>query len=261
MTPACDRLHLLNLCYQHIPRGALVRDGGDEVLRCPTPAVLVRSPDGWFLLDTGLSREVASRPEAVERWFRWGECEFPGAGDPLLEALAACGVTPGELVGAAVSHLHADHTGGLRHLVDGPPVAVQRAELDYALGNGGEDEGYLREDFEDNGLRWRIIEGDAQLATAIHAVATPGHTPGHMAFRVDMRESGRWLFAFDAILLTDNISEDRPGGRTSPPGNLDRMRASQARLVQLADDTGARLAPGHCPRWWAGHDTAPRHYS
>jgi glyoxylase-like metal-dependent hydrolase (beta-lactamase superfamily II) len=36
-----------------------------------------------------------------------------------------------------------------------------------------------------------MIEGDAQLATGIHAVATPGHTPGHMAFRVDMRESGR----------------------------------------------------------------------
>jgi len=120
-----EGLHLLDLGTQYIPRRALIEDGGDEVLRCPTPGVLVRTADGWFLLDTGLNREVASRPDRIERWFAWGECEFPGAGDPLLEALSACGVAPGDLVGAAVSHLHADHSGGLRHLEDGPPVAVQ----------------------------------------------------------------------------------------------------------------------------------------
>jgi N-acyl homoserine lactone hydrolase len=261
MARVCDRLHLLNLCYQHIPRSALVEDGGDEVLRCPTPAVLARSPDGWFLLDTGLAREIAERPESIERWFAWGACEFPGPGDPLLEALAACGVALDDVVGVAISHLHADHSGGLRHLTYGPPVVVQRAELEYALGEAGQAEGYLREDYDREGLRWRVLDGDAELARGIHALATPGHTPGHMAFRVDMGASGSWLFAFDAILLSDNVEEDRPGGRTSPAGHLDRMHASQARLVRLAQDADARLVPGHCPRWWARHDTAPLHYT
>jgi glyoxylase-like metal-dependent hydrolase (beta-lactamase superfamily II) len=82
-----------------------------------------------------------------------------------------------------------------------------------------------------------------------------------MSFRVDMGPDGAWLFAFDAILTTDNIEEGRPGGRTSPPGRLERMLQSQDRLIRLARETGATLVPGHCPEWWARHAPLARHSS
>src|SRR6516165_2301095 len=87
-----ERLYLLDLGYQDISRAVLFEDGGDEVLRCPTTAALVHCEDGWFLLDTGLSRAVSEDPEVADLWFPWGPPGYPGNGDPLLNAFASCGI-------------------------------------------------------------------------------------------------------------------------------------------------------------------------
>ena len=99
-------------------------------------------------------------------------------------------------------------------------------------------------------LRWRRLDGDEEIAPGIDAVSTPGHSPGHMSYRVRMRESGTWLFAVDAIDLQKGIDEDRTVGWSADPDDAPLRRSSHDRLVALAAAEDARLVAGHCPVTW-----------
>lgn len=165
--------------------------------------------------------------------------------------MAAIDLEPSDLAAAAVSHLHVDHSGGLRHLAAaGVEVAIQARELEFAAERAGAAEFYRHQDYKLEGLRWRQLDGDAEIAPGVEAVFTPGHTPGHMSYRVRMAESGAWLFAVDAIDLQRGIDEDVAIGYSADPADAPLRRASHDRLTKLARAEGARLVPGHCPDAW-----------
>jgi glyoxylase-like metal-dependent hydrolase (beta-lactamase superfamily II) len=247
---ACDRLLCLTLGWEYAPESVSLEGGTRTFLKLPLIGILARSPAGWVLLETGCDprpyRGVSSDP-------LYGEHlpEFDTDGDPLLEGMAAHGLEPGDLTAAAVSHLHVDHSGGLRHLAAaGVEVAIQGRELEFGRERAGAPEFYRDEDYMLDGLGWRELDGEAEIAPGIEAIPTPGHTPGHMSYRVRMRESGTWLFAVDAIDLQQGIDEDRAIGWSADPAEAPLRRASHDRLVELAGAEGARLVPGHCPVAW-----------
>src|SRR5260370_32122518 len=105
----------------------------------------------------------------------------PGRGEPLAEALAGVGVDVADIRAVAVSHLHNDHAGGLKHFAGRVPVHIQRAELDYGMSAppGPEDSGIFRVDYDDPRIDWRIAGGDSEIAPGVSAVLTAGHTPRH----------------------------------------------------------------------------------
>lgn len=250
LTATCDRLVCLSLGWELCPEWISLEGGArDRILRLPIIGILARSPDGWVLLETGCNPEPY-RDITEHDVYGAGLPEFSTDGDPLLEAMGAAGVSVDDLAAAAVSHLHLDHSGGLRHLAGRVPVTVQAQELDFALKRAGRSQAYVREDYDRGDLDWKPIDGDAPIASGIDAVFTPGHTPGHMSYRVRMADSGTWLFAVDAIDLLRGIREDVPIGYASDPADDPLRRASHDRLVALAADEGARLIPGHCPETW-----------
>ncbi|HEX4765880.1 MAG TPA: MBL fold metallo-hydrolase [Lichenihabitans sp.] len=150
----------------------------------PTPpwltvnAFLIETADRLMLVDAGYGNTI---PEAGR----------------LLRNMAALGVEPDDIDAVLMTHLHADHDAGL---VTGTGTAVfRRAELVVH-----EDELAF---WRDDGNIARLSEGqkvDFALATAVlaayadrirpvragdvgsgvSAVPTPGHTPGHTAWRV-----------------------------------------------------------------------------
>jgi N-acyl homoserine lactone hydrolase len=248
---ACDEVHGLLLGWERSPRSISLRDGGDAVLRLPVTAVLARSPAGWVLLETGLPDAFRDPAAAAAIYDEPPELTGADGEDPLVVALAAHGVAPGDLAAVAVSHLHADHAGGLRHAVHGPPVFIQRRELSFALGIAGAGHSYWRPAYDRPGLRWRRLEGDARIAPGIHAIATPGHTPGHMSYLVRRRGGRPWLFAVDAIDLEEGIAADVEIGWSADPADAPLRRRSHERLIALAEREGARLIPGHDPGTWA----------
>lgn len=249
----------LTLGWVELPRSCSVLGApADQRLREPVPGVLVEVDGGWVLLDTGYNPALIRDPALYRRFHG----RFPGvvpllpAGDddPLLDALDRAGVPVPAIDAVAVSHLHNDHTGGIRHFAGRAPVHLQREELAWAVGHPEEAEanGMARVDFDDPGVDWRLAEGDVEIAPGVEALATPGHTPGHQSFLVRYDESvggGGFVFAFDAADLTENIVHESPIGETigvDPAASVAQIR----RLKAVAAAEHLRLVPGHDPDVW-----------
>lgn len=221
----------------------------------PVTAVLLDTDDGWTLLDTGFNTVLIRDRPLYER-FHGRNHEIVAllpavAGEPLEHALAAHGVAPGDITRIFLSHLHNDHAGGLRLFDESVPVWVQRRELEYGLSDHPfpERHGMFRIDFDDPEIDWHLLDGDGELAPGIHAVLTPGHTPGHQSFVVDLPDGSGFVFAFDAADLTENVEQELAVGGFVHCQATDTV-APIRRLKQIAADTGYRVIPGHDPDVW-----------
>jgi glyoxylase-like metal-dependent hydrolase (beta-lactamase superfamily II) len=137
-------------------------------------AYLVREDDGFTLVDTTLG----------------------GGADDLIAAAQAAG---GQIRRIALTHGHGDHVGSVEGLKQklGPDVQVLLGELDARI-LAGENvvEGKLPGSWPK--VQWapdvRLAPGDR--VGSLDVVASPGHSPGHVAF-LDTRD--RTLIAGDVF--------------------------------------------------------------
>jgi glyoxylase-like metal-dependent hydrolase (beta-lactamase superfamily II) len=245
------RMLMLTFGAEPSPKSISVRGAGDRVIWCPIVGAAVSTDDGWILLETGIGRRLLEDETIRRRIYASPEQPWGVGEDPFLAALGAAGLSPGGFSLAAVSHLHCDHTGGLRILAGaGVPVAVQAEELAFARERAGVEQAYYRTDYEDPKIAWRELDGDAELAPGVRALATPGHAPGHMSYRVDLPETGTWLLAVDAADLGENLNDRVPPGWTADPDDAERAEGSLNRLLDEAERLDARLIPGHDTAFW-----------
>ena len=138
-------------------------------------AYLVREPDGFTLVDTTLG----------------------GAADDLVAAARAAG---GEIRRIALTHGHSDHAGSLDALKEklGDHVEVLLGDLDARI-HAGENvvEGKLRGSWpKEVRTRPDIRLVGGERIGSLEVIASPGHTPGHMAL-LDSRD--RTLLAGDTF--------------------------------------------------------------
>jgi N-acyl homoserine lactone hydrolase len=251
------RIVLLTMGWEDLPKSVSIH-GADpsERMREPVPAVLLQCDGGWLLLDTGFNPALIRDPMLKKRFH--GDPMFrpilPGPGEPMEEALAGAGVNMDEIYSVALSHLHNDHAGGLRHFAGRVPVYAQRREVGYGLADHPHPEhhGMFRIDYDDPEIDWRLHDGDQEIAPGVTAVLTAGHTPGHQSFIVDLDESvggGGLVFAFDAADLTENIEREVSVGgliNATPEDSIEAIR----RLKRLSQERGYSLIPGHDPVVW-----------
>jgi glyoxylase-like metal-dependent hydrolase (beta-lactamase superfamily II) len=187
-------------------------------------AFLVREDDGFTLVDTGL----------------------PGAADALVEAARSAG---GEIRRIALTHGHQDHAGSLDALRAklGDTVEVALSDLD-ARETAGEH--VIQEKRRGS---WATLSTTPDLRLAggerigsLEVVATPGHTPGHVAF-LDTRD--RTLFAgdtFTSYVRTEIPNRGRQPFPLAAMGTQDRDRiVESARALRALDP--ALLLVGHGP--------------
>jgi len=261
MTGGVRRIVPLTMGWEDLPRSVSVHGAPpDERLREPVPALLLLCDGGWLLLDTGFNAALINDP-ALRRRFH-GRPDFrpvlPGPGEPLEEALSAAGIDLADIYAVALSHLHNDHAGGLKHFAGRVPVHVQRAELAYGLGEHPDPErhGIFRVDFDDPEVDWRLADGDVEVAPGVRAIPTYGHTPGHQSFMVSLEKDAAerygvpgFVFAFDAADLQRNIDEELAVGGfidCPPEQTVEAIR----RLKAIAREKHYRLVPGHDPVVW-----------
>ena len=117
----------------------------------------------------------------------------------LIENLASAGYRPEQIDEIYLTHLHADHVGGIaphgKVAFPNAIVRVNEKDLDYWLDAKSESEApaFLKPMFEGDRTslkpyidsnRLRPFKDNEQLSDGIRAVPTSGHTPGHTSYEV-----------------------------------------------------------------------------
>jgi glyoxylase-like metal-dependent hydrolase (beta-lactamase superfamily II) len=187
-------------------------------------AYLVREDDGFTLVDTTLG----------------------GGADDLIGAAQAAG---GQIRRIALTHGHSDHAGSVEALKQklGPDVQVLLSDLDARILAGEKVvEGKLAGSWPK--VQWapdvRIAPGDR--VGSLEVVASPGHTPGHMAF-LDTRDrtliAGDVFTSYGQVAVTSSYYWRFP---LATMGTWDKGKdVESARALRALDP--ALLVVGHGP--------------
>ena len=248
------RLIPLTVAWERVPKSfSVYGDSSGEVVVEPVPAVLLDTDDGWLLIDTGMNMPLINDPWLFRRLHlrNSGIVPITSGGEPLIDEMAAHGVSVEDVTRIVLSHLHNDHAGGLRLFPAEIPVWVQRTELDYGLSGHPfpEQHGMFRIDFDDPLINWQLMDGDAEIVPGLWAFTTPGHTPGHQSFVVELQDGSGYVLPFNAGDLIENYEKEiGPGGFVHC--TAEDARQSLLRVKEIAAERDYPIVPGHDPVAW-----------
>jgi N-acyl homoserine lactone hydrolase len=231
--------------------GLFYGERSSERVQIPITCYVIRSGDSVILFDTGLS------PRAVPGLVRTDPLARFDDADLLVNQLQRIGLQPGDVDLVVLSHLHFDHAGGVA-LFSSSELIVQKDEYAYAHYPAQFFAGfYYRKNFDLPGYRWRLLDGDTELAPGVTAIRSDGHTPGHQSLLLELPETGPVILAGDCCYWQRSIDEELPPGVVWDPT---RAMHSIKRLKTLARLTGGRIFPSHDPVFWASAIKAPDGY-
>jgi N-acyl homoserine lactone hydrolase len=228
---AVKALHALQNGFIGFERsGLFYGEFSAERVQIPIACWLVQTADGNILFDTGLS------PRAVPGLVRNDPLARFTDRDLLVHRLDALGLETSDIDVVVLSHLHYDHAGGTALFAAKSELVVQQDEYAFAhYPSAFFAPLYYRKNFDLPGARWRLLDGDTELAPGVTALRTDGHTPGHQSLYVEFRVPG---VVWNPTLAQHSIQ----------------------RLKTLARLTGAQVFPGHDPEFWATVRQAPDAY-
>ncbi len=192
-------------------------------------AYLVREDDGLTLVDTTMPHSAKKILAAARE-----------AGDPIVRI--------------ALTHAHGDHIGSLDELKAALPdveviISTRDARLlakDKSL-DPGEPAGKIRGSLPGAKTKPTRTIDDGDRVASLQAIASPGHTPGHLAY-LDTRDGtllcGDVFTSWGGAVATSARSNARFPFATMATWDRPTDVESARRLLALDP---ARLAPGHGP--------------
>lgn len=202
---------------------------GDEMTP-PCNHTLLRDGDRTVLFDVGAGFDF-----------------MPSAG-MLPDTLDDMGVAPEDITHLVITHAHPDHIWGLLDDFDEPflpnaQIIMGRAEWEYWMDPDTIDTiGAARQSFAVGAARRLdviadqviLIEDGAEVLPGVLAVTSPGHTPGHMSYQVQLGGQGVLVtgdaignghVAFERPDFPSSADQDQPTGIASRKALLDRITA------------------------------------
>ena len=234
----------------------------------PVVAFLVKHPGaGWLLIDTGFHASVAVEPG--QAMGRLGGLLFKDVNMDSSQSVPAQlrerGLEPADIGTVILTHLHSDHASGISEFGESTFVVSEREW--EAASEGGQLDGYLKHQF-DHAFEYRTLDFDGpesdSYATfgrsfdllgdgSIRLVYTPGHSHGHMAVILRLREREA-LVAGDAIYTMRTLRESHLPYRMA---DEHRFRRS-LREIQLyvENNPDALVIPGHDMEYWRTLDSS-----
>jgi glyoxylase-like metal-dependent hydrolase (beta-lactamase superfamily II) len=213
-----------------------------------------------FIIDTGSKVHIVDSGS--------GNAMGPLLGK-LESNLTAAGYKPDAVATLLLTHLHPDHVGG--SLKDGKPLFTSAefvvSDADRAFWSDAGIRSQAPDAFKPfydlavaslkaHGDRMRIATDGGEAASGVTAVALPGHTPGHVGYRVS---SGS-----DSLLIWGDIVHVAPIQLAKPEVSIafdvDQALAAKTRkaiLEQVAMDR-VMVAGAHLPFPGIGHIEASK---
>ena len=142
------------------------------------------------------------------------------------------------------THAHVDHVGEAGTFAGTVPIFVHADDAVAFTDEPAWSAGFPNPLAPARELRL-LADGDVvQLAgLAIEVLHTPGHTPGHCAFRIG---------ADDALCSGDLVFAGSIGRSDFPNSDPSAMQASLARFLTLPDEVP--VLPGHGPQTTVGRE-------
>ena len=218
--------------------------GQGQYIEAPILAYLIETPNGRILYDVGCDYQKVATPELRARYF---DPMRPLFDYPHMEPaqripqyLQRLGLSPKDIDVVFLGHLHFDHAGGLCDL-PGCEVHVHEAEVAAAV--TGLDDGVFPDEIAGH-AQWQLQRGEYRVCTGVQALATPGHTAGHMSMLIELPKGRPVILCGDAADLQENLDDDIAPGycwQDNEALALDSIR----RLKALARAENAELWPNH----------------
>lgn len=212
-------------------RAALAVRGGSfrDKRHFAATAVLVKHPDGDFLIDAGFGAHVAAHVRMLPPFVRAPYQATRTAAQQLQDA----GYDFERLRGVIVTHSHWDHTSGLDSL--SVPIWINAGERQYAATDG--DGKVFRSVSPGHEIHEYVLDGPAYLGfpgsfdvygdgSLVIALAG-GHTTGSVAVFVTVPSGKRYAFIGDITWQLDGIER-----RVERPWLLRALADSDAAVVR-----------------------------
>jgi N-acyl homoserine lactone hydrolase len=146
----------------------------------------------------------------------------------LPNQLGKIGLSVKDIDVVFLGHLHFDHAGGLCDCGN-VEVHIQAEELANA---NTADIAYFDNEIVKQ-ANWQVRQGEYDLAPGVRAIASPGHTAGHMSLWIEMPTGAPIILAGDAADLTENIVDEVAPGNCWQ-GKTEMAVASIRKLKHLA---------------------------
>jgi N-acyl homoserine lactone hydrolase len=148
------------------------------------------------------------------------------------------------------SHTHIDHVGFM-DAFPGVPILMAAAEraLPRPLYWSG------RQPMEWPEAEYLLIDADTLIGPGFEVLHVPGHSPGQLAFQLDLPETGTVLLTSDAISRASELDTEFAGSWDPAQAKLN----AQALIARASRDR-AMLIFGHSPEQWPKLKKAPEWY-
>ena len=166
----------------------------------------------------------------------------------LVEQLAQLKILPEQVKYVGISHFHPDHTGQLGALTNATLLIGERewAAITAPKPMAGANVAAFTP-WVSGGRKVEPQPGDKDVFGdgTVMILRTPGHTPGHQALLVRLKEKGAVLLSGDAAHFHENYQSNGV-----PSFNYDRAEtiASLERLKQIEKNLKATVIIQHDPR-------------
>lgn len=209
---------------------------------------LIQTGDGRnILVDSGIPADYQPPPGAPPHTHETN----------AVAQLAALGLRPDDIDVLICTHFDVDHAG----YHDAFPAAefiVQRSHYELAR-SGHPRYAAARAHWDHPALRYRLVDGDTELAPGVALLETSGHAPGHQSVLVRLPQTGPVLLAADSVVLERLFTPER---RAWPiDDDEEELRSSTRKLLDLvARERVSLVVFGHDAEQWRTLKTAPACY-
>jgi len=184
----------------------------------------------------------------------WDTGYLPGStpsatNKPITELLGQMNVNPDQVKFVGISHFHADHTGQLAPFANAT-LLIGKGDWDGVNSNppmGGANVAGFKEWMGTTSRKVKPLTADEDVFGdgSVVVFRTPGHTPGHSAVLVRLKEKGPVVLLGDAAHFHENYESN------GVPGfNFDRAQtiASLERIKAIERNLKATVIIQHDPR-------------